>query len=163
MLDSKSAKQAELKTDKKDQDPASKGVTTPESDKKGNEKPEAMAAKLFTGNLMDWSQISATLSSNAKVCKVVAENPEYLNKIIDCEDAAAKPAINTSLDHLVDHINDQATMVKVFTKRFGVNVADGAVQQGIRETWNLTCKDKRYTSYNTEYDPTQGGNDTTFF
>ena len=128
MLDSKSTKQAELKTDKKDQDPASKGVTTPESDKKGNEKPEAMAAKLFTGNLMDWSQISATLSSNAKVCKVVAENPEYLNKIIDCEDAAAKPAINTSLDHLVDHINDQATMVKVFTKRFGVNVSDGAVQ-----------------------------------
>ena len=134
MLDSKSAKQAELKTDKKDQDSASKGVTTPESDKKGNEKPEAMAAKLFTGNLMDWSQISATLSSNAKVCKVVAENPEYLNKIIDCEDAAAKPAINTSLDHLVDHINDQATMVKVFTKRFGGHAESSELGLPVTET-----------------------------
>ena len=113
----------------KDQSPAPKNDVEAKGKKtKDTKNSDADLQKQFGAPQIDWNGILTTLQSDQKARSVVANSQDYVNKIIDCNDAAAKSSINAILDEIYELISDQTTMEKVFTKRFGVDVSAGAVQ-----------------------------------
>ncbi|MBR4985000.1 MAG: hypothetical protein IKY83_04595 [Proteobacteria bacterium] len=123
------AEQAVSKSSKKDQAKDKKpAVEAQDKKSKGSKNSESEVQELFGAQQIDWNGILTKLQSDKKVRSIIANNQDYLNKIIDCNDAAAKTTINAILDEIYELISDEATMAKIFTKRFGVDVSAGAVQ-----------------------------------